>query len=66
MATSSIFHNIILKEPEEIEAFIRAAEASEADPYIKPEGTPTYKVTTNPNEIRRLWELRRQNREVKQ
>ena len=65
MATSSIFHNVILREPEEIEAFIRAAEASEAAPYIKPEGAPTYKVTTDSNEIRRLWELRRQSREAK-
>ena len=66
MATSSIFHNVILREPEEIESFIRAAEASEADPYRKPEGAPTYKVTTDPDEIRRLWELRRQNRGSKQ
>ena len=38
MATSSIFHNVILRTPEQVEAFIRAAEASEADPYVKPEG----------------------------
>lgn len=62
MATSSIFHNVILREPEQIEAFIRAAEASEANPYIKPAGAPTYQVTTDPNEIRRLSELRRRNR----
>jgi len=62
MATSSIFHNVILREPEQIEAFIRAAEASEANPYIKPAGAPTYQVTTDPNEIRRLSELRRRSR----
>ncbi|MBQ7593156.1 MAG: hypothetical protein IJU48_02240 [Synergistaceae bacterium] len=58
MATSSIFHNVILREPEEIEAFIRA---SEANPYRKPEGAPTYKVSTDPDDIRRLWELREKN-----
>ena len=62
MATSSIFHNVILREPEQIEAFIRAAEASEANPYRKPAGAPTYQVTTDPNEIRRLSELRRRSR----
>ena len=33
MATSSIFHNVILNEPKQVEAFINALEASEADPY---------------------------------
>ena len=65
MATSSIFHNVILREPEEIEAFIRAAEALEANPYRKLEGAPTYKVITDPDEIRRLSELRRRSREAK-
>ena len=46
MATSSIFHNVILRTPEQVEAFIRAAEASEADPYVKPEGAPTYRVAS--------------------
>ena len=46
MATSSIFHNVILRTPEQVEAFIRAAEASEADPYVKPEGAPTYTVAS--------------------
>ena len=32
MAISSIFHNVILREPEQVEAFIRAAEASLAEP----------------------------------
>ena len=62
MATSSIFHNVILREPEEIEAFIRAAEASEANPYRKPEGTPTYKVSADPDEIMRILELNEKNR----
>lgn len=57
MAVSSIFHNVILRTPEEIEAFIRAAEASEADPYVKPAGAPTYKVNNDPEAIRRFFEL---------
>ena len=64
MATSSIFHNIILREPEEIEAFIRAAEASEVDPYRKPKGAPTYTVTSK-EEIQKLLEKRYENRELK-
>ena len=36
MATSSIFHNVILNEPKQVEAFINALEASEADPYMVP------------------------------
>ncbi len=43
MATSSIFHNVILREPEQIETFIRAAEASKANLYRKPAGAPTYR-----------------------
>jgi hypothetical protein len=62
MATSSIFHNVILRTPEQVEAFIRAAEASEADPYVKPEGAPTYRVTTDKNEIMRILELNEKNR----
>ena len=62
MATSSIFHNVILREPEQIEAFIRAAEASEANPYKKPAGAPTYKVSADPNEIMTILELNEKNR----
>ena len=63
MATSSIFHNVILRTPEEIEAFIRAAEASEADPYVKPAGAPTYTVSTDPDEFTRILELSEKNRQ---
>ena len=63
MATSSIFHNVILRTPEQVEAFIRAAEASLADPYV-PEGPVTH-LLTDPDEIRRLAQLRRKNREAK-
>ena len=50
MAVSSIFHNVILDTPEKVDAFIRAAEASLADPYIRPEG-PVARVAT-PEEVR--------------
>lgn len=63
MATSSIFHNVILREPEQIEAFIRAAEASEANPYKKPAGAPTY-VVASKDEIQKLLERRRKNSEL--
>ena len=65
MATSSIFHNVILREPEQIEAFIRAAEASEANPYKKPTGAPTYQVTTDPNEIMKILELNEKSRTMR-
>ena len=65
MATSSIFHNVILREPEQIEAFIRAAEASEANPYRKPAGAPTYQVTTDPNEIMKILELNEKSRTLR-
>ena len=56
MATSSIFHNVILRTPEQVEAFIRAAEASLADPYI-PKSKETHLIT-DPEELRQLIELR--------
>ena len=46
MATSSIFHNVILREPEEIQAFVDAIEASIADPYVRPEGVSVHQVAT--------------------
>ncbi len=60
MATSSIFHNVILRTPEQVNAFIRAAEASLADPYVRPEG-PIATVTTDPEEIRRMFDLWEKN-----
>lgn len=57
MAVSSIFHNVILRTPEQVEAFIRACEASEADPYVKPAGYPVHKVSDDPEEIARIFEL---------
>lgn len=64
MATSSIFHNVILRTPAQVEAFLRAAEASEADPYVKPEGAPTYTVTTDPAITRKILELNEKNRKT--
>ena len=57
MATSSIFHNVILATPEKFDAFIRACEASEADPYVKPAGAPTYTVSHDKESLRRIFEL---------
>ncbi len=51
MAISSIYHNVILRTPEQVEAFIRAAEASLADPYIRPDDEPVARVAT-PEEVR--------------
>ncbi|MBQ7154338.1 MAG: hypothetical protein IJR85_02145 [Synergistaceae bacterium] len=64
MATSSIFHNVILRTPEQVEAFINAAEASLADPYVRPEGIPETRPITDPEELDRLWKLREKNMKV--
>ena len=45
MATSSIFANIKITEPEKIDAFINALEASIADP-LPPSNAPPKKGTT--------------------
>ena len=34
MATSSIFHNVVLRDPKGIEDFLTALEASEAESYV--------------------------------
>lgn len=47
MAESSIFHNVILDTPEKVEAFLNAAEASLADPYVRPAGVPLPKKRIN-------------------
>ena len=62
MATSSIFHNVVITDPKKAEAFIDAIEASIADPYKRPEG-PLAKVNTDPAISRRLAEMRRKARE---
>ena len=58
MATSSIFHNIVIKDEATAMKFIAALDASEADPYRRPEG-PVTQVVTDKDEIKqwaRLWE----------
>jgi len=65
MAVSSIFHNVILDTPEKVEAFLDALEASEADPYIRPKDEPVYKVTEDPEEICRIFDLWEKNAGVK-
>ena len=58
MATSSIFHNIVIKDEATAMKFIAALEASEAHPYKRPEGPMTH-VVTDKDEIERwarLWE----------
>ena len=61
MATSSIFHNVILNDPKQVEAFVNAMEASLADPYIASR-TSLSELMADKNEIRRLHELRQRNR----
>lgn len=56
MATSSIFHNVILNEPKQVEAFINALEASEADPYMASR-TPLSELMVSQDELKRLHEL---------
>lgn len=58
MATSSIFANIKITEPEKIEAFVAALDASIADP-IPHSDTPRKTVLSDPNAIRKLWNKRK-------
>ena len=60
MATSSIFHNVILNDPKQIEDFLGALEASEADPHIGSRMSLSDVMTTK-EEILRLHELRMKN-----
>ncbi len=50
MATSSIFHNVIINDPQKADAFISAIEASIADPYDKTDGSAA-KVESDPDKI---------------
>ncbi len=57
MATSSIFHNVVLKDPKEVDDFLTALEASEADPYVS-SGISLSEVMTTKEDILRLHALR--------
>lgn len=58
MATSSIFANIKITEPEKIEAFVEALEASIADPMPAPD-VPRKTVLSDPDKIREIWDKRK-------
>ncbi len=57
MATSSIFHNVVLRAPKEVDDFLTALEASAADPYVS-SGMSLSEVMTTKEDILRLHELR--------
>lgn len=59
MATSSIFANIKITEPEKIDAFVEALEASIADP-MPPSDTPPKTVLSDPEKIREIWNKRKE------
>lgn len=54
MATSSIFANIKITEPEKIEALVTALDASIADPMPRSDA-PRKTVLSDPDTIRKLW-----------
>lgn len=61
MATSSIFANIKITDPQKIEAFVDALEASIADP-LPPLNTPKKTVLSDPDKIREILAKRSENR----
>lgn len=63
MATSSIFHNIIIKDEETAMKFVAALEASEAEP-LRRTGRPINEVLASKEEIRRQSEVWRKNHGV--
>jgi hypothetical protein len=56
MATSSIFHNVVINDSKKADAFISAIEASIADPY-KTSEKPGTKVESDPSKISHLIDL---------
>lgn len=56
MATSSIFHNVVINDPKKADAFISAIEASIADPY-KTDEKPVTTVESDPDKIRHIIDL---------
>ncbi|MBQ9566055.1 MAG: hypothetical protein IJU98_10750 [Synergistaceae bacterium] len=63
MATSSIFHNIVINDEATAERFVAALEAAEAHP-LRRSGRPIGQVLASKEEIHRLSELWRKNHEV--
>ncbi len=61
MATSSIFANIKITDPQKIEAFVDALEASIADP-LPPSNTPKKTILSDPDKIREILAKRSENR----
>ncbi len=61
MATSSIFTNIVISDPEKAEKFIDVLEASSLDPEWKPT-TPVKPLLTDTEAIRRLTAKRAQKK----
>ena len=57
MATSSIFHNVVINDPKKADAFISAIEASIADPYKRTEKTPATKVESDPQKITHILDM---------
>ena len=63
MATSSIFHNVIIDDQKKADSFISAIEESISDPYERTDRAEV-KVESDPqklNHIIELWKNRRQN-----
>ncbi|OON84673.1 hypothetical protein BXO88_16100 [Oribacterium sp. C9] len=56
MATSSIFHNVIINDPEKADAFISAIEESISDPYIGP-SIPKAKIESDSKKLSKLLNL---------
>ena len=61
MATSSIFANIKITEPQKIEDYVNALEASLGDP-MPPSNTPRKTVLSDPDKIRGILAKRKENR----
>ena len=61
MATSSIFHNIVINDKATAMKFAAALEASEMQP-LRRTGRPINEVLADKDEVRRLCELRKKTR----
>ena len=57
MATSSIFANVKITDPQKVEAFVEALDASAHDPERRPTG-PVAPLVSNIDEIRKFMAAR--------